>query len=74
MMMRTNLHDPKLWADDLSTKRANACDLRARLVMTPSPREVVAAMRDLGMSDHEIGRYFDLPAECIGNIVTHENA
>lgn len=39
--------------------------LRAHALMTPSPRAVVSMFRDLGLSDEEIGRYFDIPAQCI---------
>ncbi len=38
---------------------------RAEECMAPSPREVVLAFRDLGLTDREIGRYFGIPAECI---------
>ncbi len=67
-MMLATLHSPKIWADDISIVSAKPCQSRAQMLMTPSPRAVVLAMRDLGMSDDEIGRYFDLPADCIFNI------
>ncbi|WP_372609610.1 hypothetical protein [Aquicoccus sp.] len=34
-------------------------------VLGPMPAEALAAMVDYGLSDHEIGRYYDLPHDMI---------
>lgn len=37
----------------------------------PMPAEVLAAMVDYGLSDHEIGRYFKLPHDMIAKLREH---
>lgn len=47
------------------------CRLRAHVdALGPSPRKGLAALVDLGLSDHEIGRYHKIPQDCVADLRT----